>query len=131
MAVADRSKKKRTATGLQKSNGTLSSQTSLAYFESLTMPLVQEVVISADFRCAECQKRVAHLISKMNGETESVVISVLEKKVILTCTYPHVVEVPPHQVAAIYRNPLKKIATIKRLFLSSCTFYTSKRTIRI
>lgn len=29
---------------------------------------VQEVVLSADIRCAECQKRVAEMISKLNGE---------------------------------------------------------------
>ncbi|CAN0870659.1 hypothetical protein LINGRAHAP2_LOCUS9595 [Linum grandiflorum] len=41
---------------------------SLAFIESLSMPLVQEVVISADVQCAECQKRVADVISRMSGE---------------------------------------------------------------
>ncbi|ESR50927.1 hypothetical protein CICLE_v100332122mg, partial [Citrus x clementina] len=30
------------------------------------MPLVQEVVLSADIRCSECQKRVADMMSKLN-----------------------------------------------------------------
>jgi hypothetical protein len=29
---------------------------------------VQEVVLSADIRCAECQKRVADIMARMNGE---------------------------------------------------------------
>lgn len=29
---------------------------------------IQEVVISADFQCVECQKRIAAIISRMNGE---------------------------------------------------------------
>ena len=29
---------------------------------------IQEVVISADFQCVECQKRIADIISRMNGE---------------------------------------------------------------
>lgn len=29
---------------------------------------VQEVVLSADIRCSECQKRVADMMSKLNGE---------------------------------------------------------------
>ncbi|KAK2635829.1 hypothetical protein Ddye_030621 [Dipteronia dyeriana] len=106
--------------GLRKQKQSLISATSLASVESLSMPLVQEVVLSADIRCAVCQKRVADIMSRLN-ETESVLVNVLEKKVILTCRYPSVVEVSTRQVAAIYRNPLSKIATIKRLFRSSCT----------
>ncbi|XAR55831.1 hypothetical protein NMG60_11036043 [Bertholletia excelsa] len=91
--------------------------TSLASVESLTMPLVQEVVVLADIKCANCQKRVADIISRMNGETQSVVVSVLEKKVTLTSNVPS----NSKQVAEVYRNPLNKVATIKRLFLSSST----------
>nr|GMD77103.1 uncharacterized protein LOC109175604 isoform X3 [Ipomoea batatas] len=40
----------------------------LASIESLAIPLVQEVVFLADYRCARCQKRVAEVMSKMNGE---------------------------------------------------------------
>ncbi|XP_004497104.1 uncharacterized protein [Cicer arietinum] len=60
------------------------SGTSLASLESLSLPLVQEVVLSADMQCEECQKRVSDIITKMNAETESIVVNVLEKKVILT-----------------------------------------------
>ncbi|KAH6805391.1 hypothetical protein C2S51_030222 [Perilla frutescens var. frutescens] len=63
--------------------------TTLAAVESLAIPLVQEVVFMADFRCSRCQERVSEIITKMNGETESLVISVLEKKVTLTFTHPN------------------------------------------
>ncbi|XP_052185935.1 uncharacterized protein LOC127797254 [Diospyros lotus] len=103
----------------------LLSQTSLASMESLSMPLVQEVVLLADFQCSECQRRVADIISRMNGETESVVVSVLEKKVILTCRYPSIVKVPTTQevavAAALYRKPPNRVATFTRLFRPSCT----------
>ncbi|KAI4302227.1 hypothetical protein MLD38_038004 [Melastoma candidum] len=66
--------------------------TSLASMESLSIPLVQVVVLSADMSCAECQKRVAEVMSRMN-ETESVEVNVLEKKVILSCKYPN--QTPP------------------------------------
>ncbi|KAK4850362.1 hypothetical protein QYF36_006086 [Acer negundo] len=104
----------------RKQKQSLISATSLASVESLSMPLVHEVVLSADIRCAECQKRVADIMSRLN-DTESVLVNTLEKKVTLTCRYPGVVEVSTRHVAAIYRNPLSKIATIKRLFRSSCT----------
>ncbi|KAL9420391.1 hypothetical protein AB3S75_038046 [Citrus x aurantiifolia] len=92
--------------------------TSLASIESLSMPLVQEVVLSADIRCSECQKRVADMMSKLN-ETESVLVNVSEKKVTLTSRYPVVVEVSKRQITAVRRNPLQKIAIIKRIFGSS------------
>ncbi|KAJ0037846.1 hypothetical protein Pint_23289 [Pistacia integerrima] len=92
--------------------------TSLASLESLSMPLVQEVVFSADIKCEECQKRVADIMSRLKA-TESVLINVLEKKVTLTCRYPGVVKVSTKQVATIHRNPLGKMATIKRIFRSS------------
>ncbi|KAM0016781.1 hypothetical protein Hdeb2414_s0028g00700461 [Helianthus debilis subsp. tardiflorus] len=41
--------------------------TTLATIESLTFPLVQEVVVSADIRCKNCQDRVAHIVSRLNG----------------------------------------------------------------
>lgn len=53
------------------------------------------------------------------AEIESVLINVLEKKVTLTCRYP-VVRVSTRQVAAVYRNPLGKMAVIKRIFRSYC-----------
>ncbi|XP_011008058.1 PREDICTED: uncharacterized protein LOC105113540 isoform X2 [Populus euphratica] len=118
MALASRPKKEIQRIGIKKSKNMLYSGTSLASVESLTVPLVQVVVLSADIRCAECQRRVADIMSRMN-ETESVSINVLEKKVTLTCRYP-VVRVSTRQVAAVYRNPLGKMAVIKRIFRSYC-----------
>nr|XP_027186046.1 uncharacterized protein LOC101512160 isoform X2 [Cicer arietinum] len=40
--------------------------TSLASMESLSMPLVQEVVLSADIKSEECRMRVIDIITKMN-----------------------------------------------------------------
>nr|GEY51620.1 putative heavy metal-associated domain, HMA [Tanacetum cinerariifolium] len=40
--------------------------TTLATFESLTFPLVQEVVLLADFQCERCQDRVADILSRLN-----------------------------------------------------------------
>ncbi|CAH9103513.1 unnamed protein product [Cuscuta europaea] len=57
----------------------------LASIESLAIPLVQEVVFLADYRSARCRRRVAAVMSRMNGETDSVMISVLEKKISITC----------------------------------------------
>ncbi|KAJ6899321.1 hypothetical protein NC652_025717 [Populus alba x Populus x berolinensis] len=118
MALASSPKKEIQRIGIKKSKNMLYSGTSLASVESLTVPLVQVVVLSADIRCAECQRRVADIMSRMN-ETESVSINVLEKKVTLTCRYP-VVRVSTRQVAAVYGNPLGKMAVIKRIFRSYC-----------
>ncbi|WCJ24565.1 hypothetical protein M5689_006515 [Euphorbia peplus] len=88
---------------------------SLASVESLSVPLVQEVVLPGDMRCTECQKKVAEIMSRMNN-TESVLVNVLEKNVTLTCRYQ-----PRRQVvAAVHRNPLRKLALIKRIFRSAC-----------
>ncbi|XWS34024.1 hypothetical protein CRYUN_Cryun21dG0004000 [Craigia yunnanensis] len=92
--------------------------TSLASVESLSMPLVHEVVLSADIRCAECQRRIADIMSRIN-ETDSVLVNVLEKKVTLTCRYPGIVKLPSRQVPVIYRNPVSTMALIKRIFCSS------------
>ncbi|THG07266.1 hypothetical protein TEA_001856 [Camellia sinensis var. sinensis] len=66
MAISGRTKEENNTIGFKKSKGLLLPQTSLASLESLTIPLVQEVVLLADFQCEECQKRVANIISKMN-----------------------------------------------------------------
>ncbi|XP_030970306.1 uncharacterized protein LOC126690110 isoform X1 [Quercus robur] len=116
--VNNQPKKESPGIGIRKSKSLLLSGTSLASVESLSMPLVQEVVISADIRCSECQKRVADMMSRMN-ETESVVVNLLEKKVTLTCRYANVGKASSQQVAAIYRNPFGKVAMIKRIFRSS------------
>ncbi|CAN0870661.1 hypothetical protein LINGRAHAP2_LOCUS9595 [Linum grandiflorum] len=93
---------------------------SLAFIESLSMPLVQEVVISADVQCAECQKRVADVISRMSG-TESVTVNLVEKQVTLTCTYPAATgrTKAAAAVAAVYKNPLSGFAFIRRILGSS------------
>nr|GLL43435.1 uncharacterized protein LOC109175604 isoform X1 [Ipomoea trifida] len=91
----------------------------LASIESLAIPLVQEVVFLADYRCARCQKRVAEVMSKMNGETESVVVSVLEKKITVTCKIPRLKifnqQPPPPPTAdavSIFCNPINKVASV-------------------
>ncbi|XP_021615212.1 uncharacterized protein LOC110616973 isoform X1 [Manihot esculenta] len=98
----------------------------ICFFLELALPLlnpyqfllfVQEVVLSADIRCAECQVRIAEIMSRM-AETDSLSVNLLEKKVILTCKYPGV-KVPTRQVAAVYSNPLSKIAMFKRIFRST------------
>ncbi|XP_058737732.1 uncharacterized protein LOC131609917 isoform X1 [Vicia villosa] len=89
---------------------------SLASLESLSLPLVQEVVLSADMKCENCQKRVSDIITKMNAETESIVVNVLEKKVILTfriSSTRHVGKVISHKVVT------PKVAIIKRICRSS------------
>jgi len=118
MSLVDQQKKGLSGTGIRKSESFLLSETSLASLESLTMPLVQEVVLSADIRCAECQKRVADIMARMNG-TDSVVVNVLEKKVTLTSRYAGIGKSSTQQVAAVYRNPLEKVAMIRRIFRSS------------
>ncbi|GFZ16124.1 hypothetical protein Acr_25g0005330 [Actinidia rufa] len=127
MAIAGRNKR---------SKRLLLPRTSLASVESLTMPLEcrcfmhpscahaslvncrsTKLFLLADFQCEECQKRVADIVSRMNGETESVVVSVLEKKVTLTCrSYTtSVVKAPTQQVMALYQK------SIARLFRYSCS----------
>ncbi|KAL7171229.1 hypothetical protein ACSBR2_035970 [Camellia fascicularis] len=119
MAISDRTKEENNTIGFKKSEGLLLPQTSLASLESLTIPLVQEVVLLADFQCEECQKRVANIISKMNGETESVVVSVLEKKITLTGSFVKAHPPTSQIVAANSRKPINKVAMITRLFRSS------------
>ncbi|KAJ8550897.1 hypothetical protein K7X08_000267 [Anisodus acutangulus] len=48
----------------------------------LAHPLIQEVVLDADLRCAHCQSRVTSVISNVE-DVESIVVHVLEKKVTL------------------------------------------------
>ncbi|KAL8112141.1 uncharacterized protein LOC141667887 [Apium graveolens] len=104
-----------------KKNG-LVPRITLASVESLTLPLVQEIVLFADFGCKGCQEKVATIMSRMNGETVSIEVSVSEKKVTLTCIYPRNVRKPTQQqVARIHRSPVNRSSLIKRLFGSSCT----------
>lgn len=91
----------------------LPPQSSLAFLESLTMPLVQEVVISADIGCIECQKRISNVLSRFNAEMESVVVNLSEKKVIVTCKY---LKVSATQIITSRRSVFSKVASIKRMF---------------
>ncbi|ESW25425.1 hypothetical protein PHAVU_003G034800 [Phaseolus vulgaris] len=107
--------------GIKKSKGFPlgGSRTSLASMESLSMPQVQEVVLSADMQCEKCHRRVTDIIAKMSAETESVVINVLEKKVTLTFKSASMGKVSTRQITQINKNSLPKIAIIKRIFRSS------------
>ncbi|XP_051145342.1 uncharacterized protein LOC127261161 [Andrographis paniculata] len=109
-------------------NGVVSGRTTLAAIESLAIPLVQEVVFLADFKCSRCQQRVAEIMSKMNGETQSVMISVLDKKVTLICTYdndydsaaaknPNPARRRP--LTRVYQNPWTKAVVFLRLLRTS------------
>ncbi|PKI60479.1 hypothetical protein CRG98_019133 [Punica granatum] len=95
----------------------LRALSSLASVECLSMPLVQEVVLSADIGCAECRKRIADVMSRMNG-VESMTVSVREKTVTLSCKYsdPANVAAPEQQVPAIHKKSFSKTALIKRIF---------------
>ncbi|CAI9096233.1 OLC1v1032324C1 [Oldenlandia corymbosa var. corymbosa] len=96
----------------------------LASIESLAIPLVQEVVFLADFRCPNCQQRVAEVMSKMNGETDSVEVSVLDKKVTVTCRFPTAAEtlgIPASSPNSTPVAPLNKLSLLfMRLFFTSC-----------
>ncbi|KAL1553553.1 hypothetical protein AAHA92_14213 [Salvia divinorum] len=105
--------RKREETSTATFHGGRRSETTLAAVESLALPLVQEVVFLADFRCPKCQRRVAEIMAKMNGETQSVVISVSEKTVTLTCAYP--TEGKPASRSSWSRTPL-----LRRLLRYSC-----------
>ncbi|WJX21422.1 hypothetical protein P8452_10864 [Trifolium repens] len=122
MAFKACSEKELQKTGLKVSNSFPLSGTSLASLESLSLPLVQEVVLSADMQCESCQKRVSDIITKMNAETESIVVNVLEKKVILTfriSSSTTVGKVKSHQLTPINKTHSPKVAMIKRIFGSS------------
>ncbi|KAL4586599.1 hypothetical protein LXL04_011237 [Taraxacum kok-saghyz] len=98
-------------------------KTTLATIESLTIPLVQEVVLLADFQCKRCQDRVADILTRLNGEAESVEFSLMEKKVTVTLNRRHQsaakMTETELQKNAIYRNPPNKISLVKRMFSSS------------
>ncbi|OMO90258.1 hypothetical protein CCACVL1_07437 [Corchorus capsularis] len=118
MVLPGQPKKEVSRIELDKPKRLLLPGTCLASVESLSMPLLHEVVLSADIRCEECQRRIADIMSRMN-DTDSVLVNVLEKKVTLTCRYPGIVNLPSRQVPVIYRTPLSTVAMIKRIFRSS------------
>ncbi|KAK7357807.1 hypothetical protein VNO80_17103 [Phaseolus coccineus] len=115
MAFEDGSKKELQKVGLEISNGFPLARTTLASMESLSLPVVQEVVLSADMQCEKCQKRVADIIAKMNAETESVVVNVLEKKVVLTFRLTTIGKVISQQITPL-PTTVPKVAIIKRIF---------------
>lgn len=49
----------------------------------LPLPLIQEVVLDADLRCANCENRVSRVISNVE-DVESIMVHVLEKKFSVT-----------------------------------------------
>ncbi|KAL8120895.1 uncharacterized protein LOC141724957 [Apium graveolens] len=107
--------------GLKNPNSVPYSRVTLASVESLSLPLVQEVVLLADFGCKGCQERVADIMSRMNGITESVVISVMDNKVTITSTYPGIVKVRRGQVTRIYENSKNKVTLMMGYFRLSCS----------
>ncbi|KAH1094793.1 hypothetical protein AAZX31_14G148100 [Glycine max] len=68
MAFENGSKKELEKVGLKISKSFPLTRTTLASMESLSLPVVQEIVLSADMQCEKCQKRVADIITKMNGK---------------------------------------------------------------
>ncbi|XP_048603581.1 uncharacterized protein LOC106442519 isoform X6 [Brassica napus] len=90
----------------------ITSESSLASVASLSMPL--EIVLSADIKCSDCQEKIADIMSRMI-ETYSILVSVLEKKVTLTCTYSG-----DRRVSKSYGEALLcKMSTFKRRILHS------------
>ncbi|KAE9595748.1 hypothetical protein Lal_00030508 [Lupinus albus] len=119
MAFEDDAKKELQEDGIKISKGFSLSGNSIASMESLSLPQVQEIVLSADMQCEKCLKRITDIIAKMNVETESVVVNVLEKKVTLTFRLSKVGKVITRKITHINKNPLPKVAIIKRIFGSS------------
>ncbi|WZY76394.1 hypothetical protein YC2023_022778 [Brassica napus] len=92
----------------------ITRERSLASVASLSMPLIQEIVLSADIKCSDCQEKIADIMSRMI-ETYSILVSVLEKKVTLTCTYSG-----DRRVSKSYGEALLcKMSTFKRRILHS------------
>ncbi|KAL2583921.1 hypothetical protein AAZV13_14G100900 [Glycine max] len=69
MAFENGSKKELEKVGLKISKSFPLTRTTLASMESLSLPV--EIVLSADMQCEKCQKRVADIITKMNGFVSS------------------------------------------------------------
>ncbi|KAK1425653.1 hypothetical protein QVD17_21008 [Tagetes erecta] len=97
--------------------------TTLATIASLSFPLVQEVVVLADFRCKSCQDRVDNIVSRLNGEVESLEFSLTEKKVTITLsrrlTKRVILTKNKLQPVAMYKNRVNKFSLMRRIFCSS------------
>ncbi|KAJ0433541.1 hypothetical protein HanRHA438_Chr17g0813461 [Helianthus annuus] len=102
----------------EKSNKLVKVPATLASIESLTFPLVQEVVILADYRCKMCKDKVADMVSKLKGDMESMEIMITEKKVILTFAGRYSKAMKTHEkkleVFAIYKNIVNKVCSVLR-----------------
>ncbi|CAH1416881.1 unnamed protein product [Lactuca virosa] len=125
MAVVHQNEEEEEETVFEKKKNMAVVPTTLATFESLTFPLVQEVVLLADFQCKRCQDRVADILSRLNGEAESVEFSLTEKKVTVTLNRrhdPRTAKMPENELQnnGIYKNnPSNKFSLVKRMFSSS------------
>ncbi|XP_071735650.1 uncharacterized protein [Rutidosis leptorrhynchoides] len=123
MAIVDQNEDDEEEHEHENANNMTVVPTTLASFESLTFPLVQEIVLLADFRCKKCQDRVANIVDKLEGEEESVEISLLEKKVTITLTrrHPRAPEMPKNKLQAttLYKNPTNKVSLVRKMFHSS------------
>ncbi|KAK9091247.1 hypothetical protein Sjap_024424 [Stephania japonica] len=107
MLLVQQAKKKLARLGANRPKRLLLPPKSLASVESLSMPLVHKVVLSADLGCIECQKRLADVLSRLK-EKQSMVVDVSEKKVTLTCASVMKVD-SRSQVSAITKyQPLKQ-----------------------
>ncbi|KAI7727493.1 hypothetical protein M8C21_001509 [Ambrosia artemisiifolia] len=95
----------------------------LASIESLTFPLVQEVVILADYRCKLCKDKVADIVSKLKGDMESMEMMITEKKVIITFAGRYSKAIKTHgkklQVFGIYKNIVNKVSSVLRYSYAS------------
>ncbi|KAF5764078.1 hypothetical protein HanXRQr2_Chr15g0687821 [Helianthus annuus] len=95
----------------------------LASIESLTFPLVQEVVVLADHRCKMSQDRVADIVSRLNGDMESMEIMMMEKKTTLTfiCKHSKATKTigKKLEVITVYKSTINKISNAKRFLRSS------------
>ncbi|EPS58118.1 hypothetical protein M569_16699 [Genlisea aurea] len=92
--------------------------------ESLSVPMVQEVVVLADLGCNKCKERIAKIITKLDcGETQSVVISVREKMVTLICKSRGDGDGDSEERRR--RRPIRGDFLISRLFPFCCFFSPS------
>ncbi|XP_024452090.1 uncharacterized protein LOC7465513 isoform X1 [Populus trichocarpa] len=56
---------------------------SLMYFEDLTLPTVQVIVMTASMRCSRCRQRVSQVISRMSAGLKEYTVDVHNKQVIM------------------------------------------------
>ncbi|KAJ4713378.1 Heavy metal-associated domain containing protein [Melia azedarach] len=86
------------------------------------MSSLQEVILEADLRCAECQERIANAISRVaDVESVEVHMSKKKKKVILTRKSVNVSEESSRKNAAValYDRKPRKISRITTAWFPS------------